>query len=349
MAQRAQPAKVAIAHSAQQPRVAIAKERDVLNLDTKKLLSSDTAKTKICYDPTWRYTSNDPLLFNKFKQYMASQPLPVDNVVETSQMHFKAFTSKEKDDEKSTIKYLNLDSGKCVKVTTAAKKHHSETYRVCGSNEAYVKGFEIFLLSKFPEILPDAKQLRASYKQYQLEFSGKQDVTEAKAVEVAQEGQRTSARKKEVIPDILRKEVWVAHSRGKVDDMCFCCDKLLTIDKFICSHIVSEDHGGAVTHDNLRPTCKECSSTMSTMHMYEFIMANNLPGKSRLFERDRIFWAKWITRSKQIVLLLDQLKKELAISVEKRKELERDLNDKKLLSVRKAAMLEVIRLYTESL
>ena len=71
----------------------------------------------------------------------------------------------------------------------------------------------------------------------------------------------------------MKRLVWntyIGEEIGKIK--CMCC-KLSDITQltFDCGHIISEHNGGLVTLDNLKPICRLCNSSMSTMNMDEFI------------------------------------------------------------------------------
>jgi hypothetical protein len=78
--------------------------------------------------------------------------------------------------------------------------------------------------------------------------------------------------KKERIPVIIRRLVWntyIGEERGK--GKCYCCEEMdISQLNFICGHVISENKGGKITIDNLRPICLSCNLSMGTRDMYEF-------------------------------------------------------------------------------
>ena len=79
-------------------------------------------------------------------------------------------------------------------------------------------------------------------------------------------------KKKCRIPATIRNSLWQKYFNKSTEGKCCCC-KFETISRgnFDCGHIISEHNGGLVTLDNLKPICRLCNSSMSTMNMDEFI------------------------------------------------------------------------------
>jgi hypothetical protein len=79
--------------------------------------------------------------------------------------------------------------------------------------------------------------------------------------------------KKDRIPATVRNSVWnkyIGISLGKAE--CYCCKmEPVTRANFHCGHIVSENRGGKITINNLRPICAHCNSSMGTTDMNEFM------------------------------------------------------------------------------
>ena len=80
------------------------------------------------------------------------------------------------------------------------------------------------------------------------------------------------------IPHTLRNLVWKQYASDTyLSTNCFCCRKnIISIDNFICGHIVSRYDGGTIDLDNLRPVCNSCNVSMGTCNMFEFIENNKL-------------------------------------------------------------------------
>jgi 5-methylcytosine-specific restriction endonuclease McrA len=53
---------------------------------------------------------------------------------------------------------------------------------------------------------------------------------------------------------------------------CFCCKKItIKIIDFEAGHVLSEFNGGSNEINNFRPICRNCNSSMGTMHMEDYI------------------------------------------------------------------------------
>jgi 5-methylcytosine-specific restriction endonuclease McrA len=77
---------------------------------------------------------------------------------------------------------------------------------------------------------------------------------------------------KERIPKSLKDTLWKVHFGENVNGFCYCCKLApIQITNFDCGHIVSEKKGGTVHLDNLKPICRTCNSSMSTMNMEDYI------------------------------------------------------------------------------
>ena len=59
--------------------------------------------------------------------------------------------------------------------------------------------------------------------------------------------------------------------------LCTCCKKTeITQMFFHCGHIISEQNGGDIKVDNLKPICGLCNSSMVTKNMNDFIQDHGL-------------------------------------------------------------------------
>jgi 5-methylcytosine-specific restriction endonuclease McrA len=79
--------------------------------------------------------------------------------------------------------------------------------------------------------------------------------------------------KKKIIPLALKRNVWNKHIGEEIGKtLCLCC-KLTDISQmnFSCGHIISENNGGEINLNNLKPICVSCNSSMGTKNMDEFI------------------------------------------------------------------------------
>ena len=85
--------------------------------------------------------------------------------------------------------------------------------------------------------------------------------------------------RKESSPRAVKNCLWINYFGDKRVGVCACCQREpITINNFHAGHIKSEKEfgPGSVTLDNLAPICPLCNSSMSTMHMMNFIRKYNL-------------------------------------------------------------------------
>ena len=79
-------------------------------------------------------------------------------------------------------------------------------------------------------------------------------------------------KKKSVIPAVIKNSLWQKYFNESTTGKCCSCNiENISRGNFDCGHIISEHNGGLVTIDNLKPICRLCNSSMSTMNMDEFI------------------------------------------------------------------------------
>ena len=90
------------------------------------------------------------------------------------------------------------------------------------------------------------------------------------------------------IPVLTRNKVWREWCGNVMDGRCFCCEESIGYEKWHCGHVIARERGGSVDAENLRPTCTDCNLGMGTLHMYEWILMNRLPGYRHLDHRDPI-------------------------------------------------------------
>jgi len=88
---------------------------------------------------------------------------------------------------------------------------------------------------------------------------------------------------KDKIPATIKNTLWQKYFTDKITGKCCCCKmENISIKNFDCGHIISEKNGGIVTLDNLKPICRLCNSSMSTMNMDEFIKKYGLENISKI-------------------------------------------------------------------
>lgn len=79
--------------------------------------------------------------------------------------------------------------------------------------------------------------------------------------------------KKKAIPKILKDLVWKTYIGEKYSCLCLICNnEKISAPSFDCAHVEAEVNGGDTILENLRPICKSCNNSMSTMNMKDFCM-----------------------------------------------------------------------------
>jgi hypothetical protein len=77
---------------------------------------------------------------------------------------------------------------------------------------------------------------------------------------------------KDKIPATVKNSLWRQYFNKNINGKCCCCKvENISIKNFDCGHVISEKNGGDISLENLRPICRLCNSSMSTMNMDEFI------------------------------------------------------------------------------
>jgi hypothetical protein len=80
-----------------------------------------------------------------------------------------------------------------------------------------------------------------------------------------------------IVSKSIRDSVW-----EKYDHVCYACLCNLHTDDFEMAHISSTSGGGLTVIPNLRPCCFPCNRSMGEMNLYEYVLRNDLKGKSRI-------------------------------------------------------------------
>ena len=91
--------------------------------------------------------------------------------------------------------------------------------------------------------------------------------------------QEQSEDKKLRIPQETRQEVWKRYFGEKTEGLCYVCNFPLPNKGWHCSHVISEDKGGLITVDNLRPCCAGCNLSMGNCNLYAYAVAQGKTGK----------------------------------------------------------------------
>ena len=104
------------------------------------------------------------------------------------------------------------------------------------------------------------------------ETTDSKTVKETKDSKIIKDKPVKEKKTKEKIPATVKNTLWRKYFNDNMDAKCQCClSESISIKNFDCGHIISEKNGGSVSIDNLKPICRLCNSSMSTMNMQEFI------------------------------------------------------------------------------
>lgn len=152
------------------------------------------------------------------------------------------------------------------------------------------------------------------------------------------------------IPKETRSKVWRKWCGNTLDGVCYCCDSIIQYEKWHCGHIQARYKGGTVDEENLRPVCIKCNLDMKTLHMYEYMIFNRLPGCRKLPQDDEIVKI-YIDIVKAIIKTqdkLDDLEKDKKITKTKANEYRKKIISKKSpTEMRIQTMKEVEAIYNK--
>lgn len=77
---------------------------------------------------------------------------------------------------------------------------------------------------------------------------------------------------KEKIPLPVKNTLWSKYFGENINGICHCCKTTpIHLTNFDCGHIISEQSGGSVHLDNLKPICRTCNSSMGTQNMDDYM------------------------------------------------------------------------------
>jgi 5-methylcytosine-specific restriction endonuclease McrA len=104
------------------------------------------------------------------------------------------------------------------------------------------------------------------------------NITSDKSSSATISDKKPTKKKKQTIPQATRAKVWDHHIGMEFGSKkCMCCKiNGMTQLNFVCGHVQSEEYGGTLSVDNLRPICGTCNSSMGTRNMREFMKSSGL-------------------------------------------------------------------------
>lgn len=69
------------------------------------------------------------------------------------------------------------------------------------------------------------------------------------------------------VPKVVKLAVWKHNIGDTLSGNCYSCNKIISYDQYECGHIVSVRDGGSTEINNLKPICKLCNRSSSTMNL----------------------------------------------------------------------------------
>ena len=204
-------------------------------------------------------------------------------------------------------KYLNLETMRLIKEESFKErnpKHVSKKYRFfADDDELFKQAMSSVKGKRKSETVTNA----VGSSQVQSNAVGSAQVqSETIAVSKVTENRRASLRPK--IPSNIRQEIWKNHCGKSIEGECFCCLEEININKFEAGHIKPYHHGGSDTVDNLQPICSSCNKSMTTLHMYEYMIKHNKTGVKNLpYDRAHIFFIGFVETCNKIQTKLEKM------------------------------------------
>ena len=174
---------------------------------------------------------------------------------------------------RSTGRYLNLDTGKQLKQSSASEKKFVNVKEMICSGKLNQADFDTVcdLMSQLSKIeqssaAPDTRNDLEKYID-----------------DVFYERTLPPEMKRERITDSLRQEL-VHKSKG----VCYSCLNKVNLSFHELGHIIPHKFGGEASIDNLRVTCVKCNDLCGSGHLHEMMLVENTPGLSQALLNDHI-------------------------------------------------------------
>lgn len=117
------------------------------------------------------------------------------------------------------------------------------------------------------------------------------------------------------IPKAIRSNVWEKHFGKNTNGACFCCCNDIDRNQWHAGHVKSYHEGGADTMNNLKPLCVDCNLSMTSLHLYEYMLKHQTDGVKNLpIDKDFIFYSGLIKISNEARVKLEKLWNERKIN-----------------------------------
>ena len=246
---------------------------------------------------------------------------------------------------KNEDKYLNLDTMRLVQksnVQTRKPIYINEKLRIFSdTNDLYHQVLQA--------LQPNTKVRYISSPAPDSKSTGAKDAKSTNTTSdtdpsSSKKGKRTSLRPN--IPKNIRTEIWEKqHGKECYTGYCYCCLEKLLIDNYEAGHIKPYFHGGSDTVDNLKPICKSCNISMTTLHMYEYMIRFNKAGKKNIpITRSYIFFNGLVQSCNESVTKLDKMIQSGQLSVTKAEKIRNSLLSSRAEVDKRLEVIEEIRL-----
>lgn len=90
---------------------------------------------------------------------------------------------------------------------------------------------------------------------------------------------RRSERLRQRLPVNIKNEVWANSLNLQGDNAsCFCCLNEISKNNHQNGHVKPYHFGGTDSVDNIKSICESCNKSMSSLHMYEYMLRYNKKG-----------------------------------------------------------------------
>lgn len=220
-------------------------------------------------------------------------------------------------------KYVNLDTMRLIKTVNLSKrkpqpKYIDDTWHIFADDELFFDVLQALQPDKkIRQIKPDpkGKQIDDSKDYKPSQNNNSTTNNNDNTADRKNDSSKKKTRPKSVRPNIpknIRIEVWEnEHGKQCYIGWCYCCRQELEVNDFEAGHIKPYFHGGADQVENLKPICNSCNISMTTLHMYEYMIRYNKAGRKDLpINRSYIFFNGLVQSSNEAITKIEKLLQE---------------------------------------
>ena len=169
----------------------------------------------------------------------------------------------------SSPKYINLETGRTILASSAAKKKYiNNELHFCSDDN---KQFERI-----------SKKLRQHIDKPKEETGKKIIKPRPKSMPAPQVPKvaKGAPPKRKAVPKMLRHHLWMRDYGNISEAKCFCCGiTIITESTAEAGHIIAFAKGGSTDANNLHLICRTCNADMGTENMDHFMRIHNYPVK----------------------------------------------------------------------